>query len=534
MGRFHSQLDVQLPTFTLATNRLGITLAPMAHPALISHRHRIRALPFVCWAVLGCGVAVGQPQSTHLGVLASPGVTVRTAQVVPFTVTWWSFDLPPVSRGRGEWLDIVATGGTITGGDSLLALFGPSGQLIAIDSNDGPGLHAAITLGLVSPARSVTGVILNGRDGAELAGGRYWLAILGDGVRSVFSAPWVVEQQHSRAGSVEIRFDLGTAPRPTPPGGQVRLDPVAAGPGVGVFVYVTAQGGTNPPSTGLRATLAPSALNTVEVPLRDDGFDADAVANDGTFSARLPVPMGVSVGPTPLAVTMTDAQGRSGQVAAELFVLPEPPVNDDCGNARAVGEGEHLVQTLGASESGDPVCGESGRADVWLAYTPSAAGTAVLATCGGATFAAGLSIFDQCGSPAVGCGAASCGAGSIGTQLVQAADPRRSMLVRVASASSDPRTGGLVRVRITLSPTVVCRLDFNVDEAVNVDDLSDFIGEFFSVPPNPGPGGFADPSACVGAEEPAATFGLRADHNADCAVNTDDLTDFVTAYFVGC
>jgi hypothetical protein len=61
---------------------------------------------------------------------------------------------------------------------------------------------------------------------------------------------------------------------------------------------------------------------------------------------------------------------------------------------------------------------------------------------------------------------------------------------------------------VTESP---CLADFNQDEILNADDLSDFVAGYFN-----------DPSD------------LRTDFNADGVINAVDLGDFITAYFNGC
>lgn len=86
----------------------------------------------------------------------------------------------------------------------------------------------------------------------------------------------------------------------------------------------------------------------------------------------------------------------------------------------------------------------------------------------------------------------------------------------------------------TVAICVRCTADYNADGLTNPDDLGDYITDFFAVPPVPGPGGFAVPGSCPLAESPVNVEGLKADINHDCQVNTDDLTDYITAYFMGC
>ncbi len=67
-----------------------------------------------------------------------------------------------------------------------------------------------------------------------------------------------------------------------------------------------------------------------------------------------------------------------------------------------------------------------------------------------------------------------------------------------------------LEVTFTMPPPM-CAADFNADAALNSDDLSDFVTGYFNAPPDG-----------------------RCDFNADGTINADDLGDFVTAYFNGC
>jgi len=61
------------------------------------------------------------------------------------------------------------------------------------------------------------------------------------------------------------------------------------------------------------------------------------------------------------------------------------------------------------------------------------------------------------------------------------------------------------------SRTPPCAADFNLDGLLDPDDLADYIGAYFSVPPNP-----------------------NADYNLDGLTDPDDLADFIGAFFGGC
>lgn len=87
---------------------------------------------------------------------------------------------------------------------------------------------------------------------------------------------------------------------------------------------------------------------------------------------------------------------------------------------------------------------------------------------------------------------------------------------------------------VVLPRVPVCVADYGGDGQLNVDDLSDFITDYFTSPAVPGPGGYAQANLCTAAPAPYNTQGFKVDINADCIVNVDDLSDYITAYFAGC
>lgn len=70
---------------------------------------------------------------------------------------------------------------------------------------------------------------------------------------------------------------------------------------------------------------------------------------------------------------------------------------------------------------------------------------------------------------------------------------------------------GFDNLTVSLVSGSPCPADYNTDGVLNTDDISDFVTDYFSVPP-----------------------AARADFNSDGSINTDDLSDFITAYFSGC
>ena len=88
----------------------------------------------------------------------------------------------------------------------------------------------------------------------------------------------------------------------------------------------------------------------------------------------------------------------------------------------------------------------------------------------------------------------------------------------------------------TLYSRTTCATDYNLDTVLNPDDLGDFITDYFTSPPIPGPGGYA--VACPGNPAPYDA-GYKAAYTPDGSGQCnppfpDNLGDFITAYFDGC
>ena len=85
-----------------------------------------------------------------------------------------------------------------------------------------------------------------------------------------------------------------------------------------------------------------------------------------------------------------------------------------------------------------------------------------------------------------------------------------------------------------------CSADFTNDGVVDPDDLADFIGGFFTVPPSLAtdfdrsgtidPDDLADYIGAFFSQPP----GAGADFNNDGVVDPDDLADYIGAFFSGC
>jgi len=77
----------------------------------------------------------------------------------------------------------------------------------------------------------------------------------------------------------------------------------------------------------------------------------------------------------------------------------------------------------------------------------------------------------------------------------------------------------------------ICFVDFNADGFFNQEDLSGFLSTFLDESVPPGPSG-TNTFPCPGEPAPYDTLGYAADFNRDCSFNQEDLSGFVTEYFL--
>ncbi|MFN0011579.1 MAG: immunoglobulin domain-containing protein [Phycisphaerales bacterium] len=106
-----------------------------------------------------------------------------------------------------------------------------------------------------------------------------------------------------------------------------------------------------------------------------------------------------------------------------------------------------------------------------------------------------------------------------------------TVVVRVDNGSGNNTSNeATLTVNANVPP---CPLDYTPDGVVNPDDLGDFITDYFTAPPIPGPDGYA--IACPENEEPY-DLGYKAAYTVDLSgqcnePNPDNLGDFITDYF---
>jgi hypothetical protein len=97
--------------------------------------------------------------------------------------------------------------------------------------------------------------------------------------------------------------------------------------------------------------------------------------------------------------------GEAGDFMIEVTTLAEPPANDDCANAEAIGEvTDYAFSTTSASASGMiPSCGgTTAPNDIWYVYTASADGTLDIDLCG-SLFDTRIAVWDGCAGAEIDC-----------------------------------------------------------------------------------------------------------------------------------
>lgn len=84
---------------------------------------------------------------------------------------------------------------------------------------------------------------------------------------------------------------------------------------------------------------------------------------------------------------------------------------------------------------------------------------------------------------------------------------------------------------ISLSSERTCLLDFDQDGLLTNADLAAFLAAFLDESTPTGPSG-TSAVPCLDAPAPYTTLGFAADYNRDCAVNQEDLSAFITDFFL--
>jgi len=254
-------------------------------------------------------VAFAVTSVTALGTITGTMQTSGSANNGGATA-WFSLNNQVDASDPNGWLDLWVSASSGFG-DSIIALFDASGNLIVTDDNDGPGLLSQLSFGRTAPAR-VRGTNTNGigQDGS-LGTGTYYLAV--DQWNSAFTSPFT----SSRAGSlnsditVEVQSsteaDLVVAAAPA----VVNV----GGPGsVGGVYYATVRANVAPATPGYVFTADFSSMGGgTAVAMVDNGTNGDETAGDGIYTARYDVTAATS-GVYPVTVNTTGAGILTGTV----------------------------------------------------------------------------------------------------------------------------------------------------------------------------------------------------------------------------
>ncbi|MFN0010412.1 MAG: dockerin type I domain-containing protein [Phycisphaerales bacterium] len=119
--------------------------------------------------------------------------------------------------------------------------------------------------------------------------------------------------------------------------------------------------------------------------------------------------------------------------------------------------------------------------------------------------------------------------------LGAAAVSGQTVLYSTGSILHRSNLGTTPGVRST-GPYTDCRVEYNGDNALNPDDLGDFITDYFTFAPIAGPGGYATP--CPSEPIPydnGYKCNYTSDGSAQCSPPfPDNLGDYITDYFAGC
>ena len=147
------------------------------------------------------------------------------------------------------------------------------------------------------------------------------------------SDEWVGIDDIAITGSVVVE--------PTNPSGTAAASPNSVESGSPVLLTVAVTPGENPASTGLGVTANLGAIGgSTTQPLFDDATNGDATAGDRTFSFLATVDNATTTGSKSLAVTIHDAEGRTGSAAISLAVTTPPaPVTTDVVISQVYGGG---------------------------------------------------------------------------------------------------------------------------------------------------------------------------------------------------
>jgi hypothetical protein len=205
--------------------------------------------------------------------------------------------------------------------------------------------------------------------------------------------------------------------------------------------------------------------------------------------------------------------GGKGDYTLRIVEFPSASANNACSSPVTVADGGVYTAITCAATTDGPstgTCGPSIGKDLWYRFTPPAAGTLTLDTCG-STFDTMIAVYPGASCPGSIPGETACNddAGLTGP----CPGTTRSYL-SIGLASGIPymiRVGGWNGasgdLTLHVDFTVPCPADWNHSGQVTVQDIFDFLASYFS-----GAGDF----------------------NNSGSTTVQDIFDFLAAYFAGC
>ncbi len=179
---------------------------------------------------IGLSVVV-PPVATDLGTLPT-GRTSVTTDLASGGINWVKFTLAaPVDAAALKYLDIDSEGSALSNNDTEIGLYNDAGGLISTDDDDGSGNNSQLSFGVASPARPAVGNGLgyNGRDGALLPAGTYYLA--SGAFNSNFNPTlWNVTTTATGTGPITLNISIGAVPAGGIPAVSTNLGTIGATP----------------------------------------------------------------------------------------------------------------------------------------------------------------------------------------------------------------------------------------------------------------------------------------------------------------
>ena len=158
-------------------------------------------------------------------------------------------------------------------------------------------------------------------------------------------------QARTASSNISLQVNFGASPSAT---GSAAPSSLLAG--ASTLLTVTVTPGVSPASTGLAVSIDLSSIGgSATAPALDDGTGADATAGDNVFSLQTTVGASTSQGGKTLAVSVSDAQGRTGSATIPLTVLgPTNPSGTGLATPASLLPGNQTLLTVTVTAGTNP------------------------------------------------------------------------------------------------------------------------------------------------------------------------------------